>query len=231
MKAAFSLLVLVATISLARAGSFAGPPPFTNESPLQTGTDGTYQAIASGVNLTGVFSFQIVGGIQSSTQTTTVNSWVFFVDGNILQGSVVAAISQGKVAGILNGSDVNVPADDAGNLVVPSAFIIPGNAASGRFDGCISYNSPLGAFEGDGLLTGAPARVDQLVFLLGSTDSSTSTATGGTADSTTGTGVVIQPLAIPAGNFDETKFKFHGTRVSTGAPAASSSSDSSSSSS
>ena len=66
MKAAFSLLVLVATIGLARAGSFAGPPPFTNGSPLQSGTDGTYQAVASGTNLTGVFSFVISGGIQTS---------------------------------------------------------------------------------------------------------------------------------------------------------------------
>ena len=74
MKAASSLLILIATIGLARAGSFqpaalamAGPPPFTNESPLLSGMDGIYQAIASGVNLTGVFSFQIVDGIQTST--------------------------------------------------------------------------------------------------------------------------------------------------------------------
>ena len=81
MKAAFSLLVLVATISLARAGSFAGPPPFTNGSPLQSGTDGTYQAVASGTNLTGVFSFVISGGIQTSDSNAVINSWVFFIDG------------------------------------------------------------------------------------------------------------------------------------------------------
>ena len=96
MKAALSLLVLVATISLARAGEFAGPPPFTNDSPLQSGTDGTYQAIISGTNVTGVFSFVISGGLQTSDQSATINSWVFFVDGNIFRGSVVAAISRRK---------------------------------------------------------------------------------------------------------------------------------------
>ena len=108
MKAALSLLVLVATINLARAGEFAGPPPFTNDSPLQSGTDGTYQAIVSGTNITGVFSFVISGGLQTSDQSATINSWVFFVDGNIFQGSVTAAISRGKVAGILNGGVTRV---------------------------------------------------------------------------------------------------------------------------
>jgi hypothetical protein len=106
MKAVFSLLVLVATISFARAGSFAGPPPFTNESPLLSGMDGTYQAVASGVNLTGVFSFVISGGIQTSTSSSVINSWVFFIDGNIVQGPVVAAISQTAVVGILSGGDI-----------------------------------------------------------------------------------------------------------------------------
>ena len=96
MKAASSLLILIATIGLARAGSFAGAPPFTNNSPLLSGMDGIYQAVASGTNLTGVFSFQISGGVQTPTQNVTLNSWVFFVDGNVIQGSVAAAISQGE---------------------------------------------------------------------------------------------------------------------------------------
>jgi hypothetical protein len=78
MKAALSLLCLIATMNFAFA--FAGPPPFTNGSPLITGTDGTYQATASGVNLTGVFSFVISGGLQTSTSSSVINSWVFFVE-------------------------------------------------------------------------------------------------------------------------------------------------------
>ncbi len=127
MKAASSLLILIATIGLARAGSFqpaalamAGPPPFTNESPLLSGMDGIYQAIATGVNLTGVFSFQIVNGIQTSTQSVTINSWVFFVDGNIFQGSVAAAISQTKVAGVLNGGTTTLPFESGGSFDSPN---------------------------------------------------------------------------------------------------------------
>jgi hypothetical protein len=95
MKAALSLLCLIATMNFAFA--FAGPPPFTNGSPLITGTDGTYQATASGVNLTGVFSFVISGGLQTSTSSSVINSWVFFVDGQVVQGPVVAAIDREHV--------------------------------------------------------------------------------------------------------------------------------------
>ena len=172
MKAASSLLILIATIGLARAGSFqpaalamAGPPPFTNESPLLSGMDGIYQAIATGVNLTGVFSFQIVDGIQTSTQSVTVNSWVFFVDGNIFQGSVVAAISQTKVAGVLNGGTTTLPFESGEALTFPTAFVVPGNTASGDFRGYISLHSPEGAFGGDGTLQGTPERTDQLIFI------------------------------------------------------------------
>ena len=36
MKAVFCLLILLASVNLARAGDFPGPPPFTNDSPLQS---------------------------------------------------------------------------------------------------------------------------------------------------------------------------------------------------
>jgi hypothetical protein len=213
MKAVFSLLVLVATISFARAGSFAGPPPFTNESPLLSGMDGTYQAVASGVNLTGVFSFVIKGGIQTSDQSTTINGWVFFVDGNIFQGSVVAAISQTKVAGVLNGGINALPFENGEPLTLPSAFIIPGNTASGDFRGHISLHSPEGAFGGDGTLQGTPDRTDQLLFINNPTTTQTITATGTTTTTTTATTQVV-PIEIPGAGIAETRFEFHGTRVS-----------------
>jgi hypothetical protein len=217
MKAAFSLLVLIATMNLARAGGFAGPPPFTNDSPLQTGTDGTYQAIASGVNLTGVFSFVISGGIQTSDQSATINGWVFFVDGNIFQGSVVAAISRGKVAGILDGGTTTLPFENGEPLELPSAFVIPGNTASGEFSGSISLNSPLGVFEGKGSLQGTPPRQDQLIFI---TDPTVTTVvqTGTTTTTTTSPSTTFQPvfpINIPGTGIAETSFRFNGTRVST----------------
>ena len=214
MKAASSLLILIATIGLARAGSFAGAPPFTNNSPLLSGMDGIYQAVASGTNLTGVFSFQISGGVQTPTQNVTLNSWVFFVDGNVIQGSVAAAISQGRVAGVLNAGTANLPTDDDGSLILPTAFIIPGNAASGRFSGNISYASDLGAFSGDGVLSGTPERTDQLIFIL-----DPATLPDNTIINADFNPVQSIPVLIPGSSFPQTDFVFQGTRVFSGAAA------------
>jgi hypothetical protein len=197
----------------------AGPPPFTNESPLLSGMDGIYQAIATGVNLTGVFSFQIVNGIQTSTQSVTINSWVFFVDGNIFQGSVAAAINQTKVAGVLNGGINALPFENGEPLTLPSAFVIPGNTASGDFRGHISLHSPEGAFGGEGTLKGTPERVDQLLFINNPTTIQTITATGTTTTTTTATTQVV-PIRIPPAGLSETDFEFQGTRVFTGTSAA-----------
>ena len=138
-ESCLSLLVLVATMNLARAGEFAGPPPFTNGFTLQSGTDGTYQAIASGsrdANLTGVFSFVIKGGLQTSDQSATINGWVFFVEGNIFQGSVTAAISRGSVIGVLNGGVTfrGVTTGEDGTLSLPTAFVVSGDVGSGEFE-------------------------------------------------------------------------------------------------
>jgi hypothetical protein len=217
MKAALRLLILLASINLASAGDFAGPPPFTNDSPLQSGTDGTYQAIASGVNLTGVFSFVIEGGIQTSGQTATLNSWVFFVDGNIFQGSVTAAISRGKIAGVLNGGVTTLSFERGEALTLPSAFVIPGNTASGEFNGSFQVNSPLAVFEGKGSLEGTPDRTDQLIFLTEPTVT-TVVQTGTTTTTTTSPATNFQavfPINIPGAGIAESRFRFNGTRVST----------------
>jgi hypothetical protein len=215
MKAAFSLLILVATINFAHAGSFAGPPPFTNQSPLQSGTDGTYQAIASETNLTGVFSFVIKDGIQTSDQNTIINGWVFFVDGNIFQGSVVAAISQSKVSGILSGGTTqSLPTGT--NLTLPAAFIVPGDTASGEFSGNILLNSPEGIFGGEGTLQGTPERVDQLVVISEPTASvvSQGVVVPGVTNTVTVTNIRIPESSVIGGG-REVEFDFQGTRVST----------------
>ena len=216
MKAVFCLLILFASVNLARAG-FAGPPPFTNDSPLQSGTDGIYQAIASGTNLTGVFSFVISNGIQTSTQTRTINSWVFFVDGNIVQGSVTAAISRGRLAGVLNAGASNLLTNDDGSVTLPAAFVVPGNAASGEFSGSFQYNSSLGIFEGKGSLEGAPPRTDQLVFI---DEPQAAVISNGTVVTPATTPVTVTPITIEGSTFDRTRFRFNGTRVFTGTPPA-----------
>ena len=166
--------------------------------------------------------------------------------------------------GILDGGGIpDLPITQDGQLVLPTAFIIPGDAASGKFNGSINYRSPLGAFEGRGVLTGAPARQDQLVTISGGDTTPTTNTFTNTAPThlpiqlpthyqsahehlhlpthtntdntftnistntgTNGVDVEITPLDFPASTFPETRFKFHGTRVSTApilaaAPAAS----------
>jgi hypothetical protein len=63
MKIAASLLILIAFVAYVQAS--AGPPPFTNGSPLVSGVDGSYQATARGKNLTGVFRFTYANGVQT----------------------------------------------------------------------------------------------------------------------------------------------------------------------
>ena len=52
---------LLAAAAASQAGSFGGPPPFTDLSPLQSGIDGSYQATMRGTNLTGVMRFAYNG--------------------------------------------------------------------------------------------------------------------------------------------------------------------------
>ena len=117
--AAASLLLLLAALS-AQAGSFAGPPPFTNGSPLVSGVDGMYQATARGKNLTGVFRFTYANGSQtsnpqlptgdtvSSLLTDPYNDYVFFVEGLVYRGLVQANINTSSIAGVLDNGSANV---------------------------------------------------------------------------------------------------------------------------
>ena len=65
MKIAASFLVLL--LGVVHVHASAGPPPFTNGSPLVSGVDGSYQATARGRNLTGVFRFTYANGVQTSS--------------------------------------------------------------------------------------------------------------------------------------------------------------------
>ncbi|HEY5777369.1 MAG TPA: hypothetical protein VIT00_01450, partial [Terrimicrobiaceae bacterium] len=117
--AAASLLLLLAALS-AQAGSFAGPPPFTNGSPLVSGVDGMYKATARGKNLTGVFRFTYVNGSQTSNPqlptgdevsnllTDPYNDYVFFVEGLVYRGLVQANINTSSIAGVLDNGSANV---------------------------------------------------------------------------------------------------------------------------
>jgi len=159
MKTVFALLSLIATIGIANAGGFGGPPPFTNGSPLISGVDGSYQATARGSNLVGVFRFTYANGRQvsltnSSTVVTTnsvltdpYNDYVFFVGGVSYRGLVQANINQANIDGVLDNGGVNIPngTDFQGdNPVGLTTFM------SGNFGGTIQQDSSDYFFKGSG---------------------------------------------------------------------------------
>jgi hypothetical protein len=137
MKIAASFLVFLTGIVHLYAS--AGPPPFTNGSPLVSGVDGSYQATARGRNLTGVFRFTYVNGVQTSSPrlptgntvpnllTDPYNDYVFFVEGKVYRGLVQANVNVGSVAGVLDNGAFNVP---GGSSVTPTPTVSPSPTAS-----------------------------------------------------------------------------------------------------
>jgi len=154
MKFAFSLFAFALTVTFAQAGGFGGPPPFTNGSPLVSGVDGSYQGTARGKNLTGVFRFTYAGGRQTSAPTVTTNGvisdpyndYVFFVDGLSFRGLTQANVSNGSVSGVLDNGNANVPNAGATN----TTYLQIRRFLSGYFNGSMSNNSPVAAFDGNG---------------------------------------------------------------------------------
>ncbi len=178
----------------AHAGGFGGPGPFRNGSPLPTGTDGIYSAVANGTNLTGLFSFAIRGGIQ--TEGSRGNSWVFFVDGQTVRGTTSATVGNGKVVGVLDSGLSTGASNTDGEVTLPIIIYVPGNAGNGFFQGKMDMNSPTGYFDGKGTLSGSPSRVDQIVIV----------DEGGTT---------VTPVIIPGSSLGDIAFKFRGSRVAT----------------
>jgi hypothetical protein len=158
MKILAALLILIVASEYLHAS--AGPPPFTNGSPLVSGVDGFYQATARGKNLTGVFRFTYANGIQTSSPqlptgntvpnllTDPYNDYVFFVEGLVYRGLVQANINVESIAGVLDNGSANVPvfADMAGGLGILSFM-------NGFFVGCMDQNSPYACFSGKGEVT------------------------------------------------------------------------------
>jgi hypothetical protein len=207
IKFLFVSLTLFFAPLAAHAGNMFGPAPFRNGSPLTSGTDGIYQAVATAPNLTGVFSWAISSG--SQTATAKDNKWIFFVDGQVITGATVANVSEGKISGILDSStQTSFPTSANGTVELPIVFIIPGSAGAGTFQGNINLKSPVAAFNGEGILQGSPRRVDQVVYINDLPDAFI-------IDNTTFDPVIVSPVLIPGSSLERTEFKFSGTRLST----------------
>jgi hypothetical protein len=137
---ALQLLILLAAPIAAEAGSFFGPPPFTNGSPLQSGVQGTYQASAVGTGIAGIIRFSY--NSQGNPSALGFNDYVFFVDGTIVSGQTQAAIMDNRISGILNQPNTPTPPPTYGYF----------DSLGGSFNASIQRNSPFYAFSGPGVL-------------------------------------------------------------------------------
>jgi hypothetical protein len=136
----FSLIVFALASSHSDAGSFFGPPPFTNGSPLISGVAGTYQATARGKGISGLIVFSYNSdGLQSSGSQ---NNYVFFVEGVIVTGSTQASIQNSKITGVLDTPVVS------GTNETLAGF----EATGGWFAADVNTSSPIYSFKGNGRL-------------------------------------------------------------------------------
>ncbi|MGH8046929.1 MAG: hypothetical protein ACREKL_06755, partial [Chthoniobacterales bacterium] len=154
---------LLAVATASHAGSFGGPPPFTDMSPLQSGIDGSYQATCTGTNLVGVLRFAYSNGVQSGI--STANTYSFFVEGQVVSGGVTASITGKQLAGVLGGQDFTVPTSDAGTSELPLVFIVRGNRANGEFEGQMDLEDKMSAFSGKGQIAPAQPETNTVILI------------------------------------------------------------------
>ncbi len=207
---------LLAAAAASHAGSFGGPPPFTDGSPLQSGIDGSYQATCHGQNLTGVIRFAYQNNVQSSIPTANVYS--FFVDGQVVTGGVIASITGKQLAGVLGGQDFQVPTSDSGTSELPLVFIVRGNRANGEFNGQMDLEDKMSAFNGKGHITPAPVETNTVILV--QTNENNGIVVAGNGSSINSDDVTITPFVIPGSSITPTNFTFEGVRTSIFAQAA-----------
>jgi hypothetical protein len=201
------------------AGNF-GPAPFRNGSPLVTGVDGSYQATARSQNVTGVFRFAYSGGIQ--TENSRQNSWIFFVNGQAIRGSVEAALDDSSLSGTLDSAVSGGTTDSNGNITLPIYIFSGANSGAGSFQGKLNLKSPNGAFSGTGELLPTPPSTNQIVVI------SQQTSIGNVGNSTFSFAGPITSTNITytnaGGTMAPVNFKFRGVRTATSTSGAASTS-------
>lgn len=209
----FLSIALLVPVSL--AGNF-GPAPFRNGSPLVTGVDGTYQATARAANVTGIFRFAYSGGSQTSNQLQ--NSWIFFVNGQVQRGGVVANIDNSSLDGILDSQGiVSVSTNNTNNSIsLPYIIINQNNSSAGTFQGKLNLKNPNGAFSGSGMLMPSPYSTNNIVGV-SQRSSGNFSFTGDLPPPEFLPGAIVvttNSYITAAGTIPNVEFKFRGVRTS-----------------
>lgn len=225
MKRPLVSLLAVFAVATAHAGSFGGPPPFTNGSPLQSGIDGSYQAAVRGNNLSGVVRFSYSGQVQTSTAST--NGWVIFYEGQLYTGRTEASIENNKISGVLSRTTGLISPTTTTTVPDPS-MLITGQNLSGYFNAKLQSNSPTGRFKGSGELQVTVPPLYTANVLTNNTLPGTPTlangftqtpttgqAQGFTESATQGVPDPSNPAATAPGHLTSAPFKISGVRAST----------------
>jgi hypothetical protein len=203
---------ILAAAAASHAGSFGGPPPFTNLSPLQSGIDGSYQATCQGDNLVGVLRFAYQGGVQSGISTANIYS--FFVEGQVVTGGTTVSITGKDLAGVLGGQDFTVPTSDSGTSELPLVFIVRGNRANGQFTGHLDLEDRQSAFSGKGEIAPAPPETNTVILI--QTNNGGGFVVGDNVN-VQSSDVTVTPFAIPGSVIPPSTFAFKGVRTSVAA--------------
>lgn len=140
MKLLAASLLAIFTVATVQAGSFGGPPPFTNGSPLQSGVEGTYQGSLRGKGLSGVMTFAYDG----SGNPVTGANYVIFADGGVYLGDLQANIQNVTLAGVLEAPSSATPPPQT------SSFAATTQSTGGSFSGKFNTKSAFYSFSGRG---------------------------------------------------------------------------------
>ena len=140
MKRSIALLLLVFTAASVHAGSFGGPTSLNTST--ETGAVGTYQASVRGRYFSGILRFAYSANGNPINTLTNPSTYVFFIDGMLVTGTVDAAILSGRIASVL----------ETGTVAVVSPFYFGFEVPGGTFNANINTSSANYFFKGQGKL-------------------------------------------------------------------------------
>jgi hypothetical protein len=149
MKSLFASLTFFLVASAAQAGGFGGPGSLSTS--LDTTSSGYYQATARGESLSGIIRFAYD---ENGNPSATGNTFVFFIDGNIVTGSTEAAIMSANLAGMLYNPVTQTPINQTVANFIPTGGPFKADfdtkSANWFFDGSGSFQTYVQYIQSDG---------------------------------------------------------------------------------
>ena len=138
MRRPIALLLLAFTAATAHAGSFGGPTSLNTST--QTGAVGFYQGTARGNSLTGIIQFAY--NSDGNPSSTVASTYVYFIDGTLVTGTLDASVQSSNITGIL----------ETGTVAVVNPYYFGYEVAGGSFNANINTRSANYFFKGKGTL-------------------------------------------------------------------------------